>query len=135
MRKKKRERILPSGKRSKLEEKVGSSLKRSLRNGRGTFLYENRKLKYILEKNYVLDYEVFLKDGRSFIIEVKGYLRPTDRTKMIAVKKQNPEADIRFIFPQDNKLHKSSKTRYSEWATKHGFTYHIGTDVPKEWLK
>lgn len=135
MRKKKRERILPSGKRSKLEEKVGSSLKRNLRNGRGTFLYENRKLKYILEKNYVLDYEVFLKDGRSFIIEVKGYLRPTDRTKMIAVKKQNPEADIRFIFPIDNKLHKSSKTRYSDWAIKNGFTYHIGTDVPKEWLK
>lgn len=128
-------KVLPSGKRSRLEEKVECSLKRKLGRGRGSFLYEKSKLKYTLYKNYIPDFEVTLKDGTSFFIEVKGYLRPTDRTKMAAVKRDNPEVDIRFIFPKDNKLNKSSPTTYSQWAYKNGFPYYIGTDVPKEWLQ
>lgn len=133
--KRKIRKVLPSGRHSKLEEVIEADLKRKLSKGKGTYQYEKLKLKYVLCKNYIPDYEVKLKNGKSFIIEVKGYLRPEDRTKMVAVKTMNPELDIRFIFPKDNKLHKSSKTTYSMWARKNGFPYHIGTDVPKEWLK
>lgn len=131
----KKRKILQSGRRSKLEEKIEVDLKRKLRSGRGSFQYEPEKLKYVLYKNYIPDYKVKLSNGKQFFIEVKGYLRPTDRTKMVAVKSMNPELDIRFIFPQDNKLNKSSKTKYSDWAKKNNFRYHIGTNVPKEWLK
>lgn len=53
---------------------------------------------------------------------------------MIAVKEFNPELDIRFYFPYDNKLRKSSKTRYSDWCRKNGFPFYVGK-VPKIWRK
>lgn len=53
---------------------------------------------------------------------------------MIAVREANPALDIRMVFAADNKLHKHSPTRYSDWCVKNGFKYHIGIDVPREWL-
>lgn len=99
-----------------------------------SFSYETEKLPYLLERRYVPDYIVTKKDGTKVYLEVKGYLRPTDRSKMIAVKKMNPELDIRFCFAKDNKLKASSNTTYSMWAEKNGFPWCIGV-IPKVWFK
>lgn len=96
--------------------------------------YEKDKLDYVVRRRYSPDLTVTLPNGRKIFIEIKGYLRPEDRTKMIAVKAFNPDADIRIVFGRDNKLSKKSKTTYSEWAKKNGFQYAIGR-VPKEWFR
>lgn len=115
--------------RSDLEFLVYSS---TIKNNKNVKLkYETLKLPYVIEKYYLPD---FVIEGTDIVVEVKGYFRATDRTKMLAVKKANPNLDIRFVFPQDNKLFSRSKTRYSDWCEKNGFKYHIGTEIPKEWL-
>lgn len=95
--------------------------------------YEEDRLAYITYHNYVPDFKISTPSGVTFYLEVKGYFRTADQVKMKAVKKTNPDADIRFVFQKDNKLNKYSKLHYSDWAIKYGFPYAIGS-VPAEWL-
>lgn len=118
--------------KSKLEAKLWKQLGRKKK----LVKYESEKVKYTTEpklKNYIPDWVVTLPSGYKFYVEIKGYFRPEDRTKMRLVKKCNPDLDIRFFFPYDNKLNKNSGMRYSDWCNKHGFTYAVGT-MPKEWF-
>lgn len=119
---------MPLKYRSKLEEKFADELKRLKAN----CAYESCKLNYVLERRYIPDFTVRTKSGKTIYLEVKGYLRPADRTKMVAVRKQNPGADIRFLFAR-NQLIKGSKMMYSDWCKKYGFKYAFGK-VPKGWL-
>ena len=96
--------------------------------------YEKHSLRYVLPKKYIPDFEVTTKSGRKFFIEVKGYLRPEDRTKMVAVKFNNPDADIRLLFAKNQPISKGSKTTYMDWARKHGYEAAVGK-IPKSWLK
>lgn len=96
--------------------------------------YETMHLPYTLPKTYVPDFTVSHSDGKVVILEAKGYLRPTDRTKLIAVKKANPHLDIRLIFAKDNKLNSRSKTRYSDWCRRHGFPYCFVNHIPNDWI-
>lgn len=68
-------------------------------------------------------------------IETKGRLTAPDRAKMVAVKQDNPELDIRLVFGANNKVNKNKNERYSDWAERHGFPYHIGADFPPAWLQ
>ena len=68
-------------------------------------------------------------------IEVKGYLRPEDRTKALAVKAAHPEKEIRFVFASNNYLYKGSKSRYSDWCEKHGFKYCLKDNIPDGWFE
>lgn len=95
--------------------------------------YESERLPYVIAKTYVPDFIITLSCGRKIYIEAKGYFRPTDRIKMLAVKRMNPTLDIRIVFAVDNKLNKGSKSRYSDWCEKHGFPYAVGL-VPKNWM-
>ncbi len=52
---------------------------------------------------------------------------------MLRVKKQYPHLDIRFVFMSDSKI--STGGRCSDWCKKHGFPYHIGVDIPDDWLE
>lgn len=117
--------------KSRLESNVWDSLphyKKELK-----FSYETLKLDYIVQRKYIPDFIVEFPSGRTMILEVKGYYRPQERTKMLAAKALNPEADIRFVFAQDNFILKGSKTRYSDWCRKHGFPFCFGRP-PKEWF-
>jgi len=97
-------------------------------------LYEPMKIQYVLKKMYTPDFQVFKEDGTFFYAEMKGYLRPADRTKMCAVKEQYPDLDLRFIFINANTtITKRSKTTYGMWATKQGFMWAEKT-IPDEWL-
>lgn len=67
-------------------------------------------------------------------IECKGRLTADDRKKLLLVKEQHPEIDLRLVFMYpNNKLTARSKTRYWEWAEKNGFKW-ADKGVPKEWL-
>jgi len=69
-------------------------------------------------------------------IEGKGKLTPSERTKLLDIRKHNPLADIKIVFMRDNKLSRNSTTRYSEWATANGFPNCVGPEnMPKEWFK
>lgn len=96
------------------------------------FDYELMTVPYTLEHEYVPDFPV---SNGLFFIETKGLFDSNDRRKHLAIKKQHPNLDIRFIFQRDNKLSKKSNTRYSDWCEKHGFKYSIGLGIPEEWLE
>ena len=102
--------------KSRFEEVFGSSLTRQ----NIPFNYESKKVKYVKEHTYNLDFDI---DDSCLLIETKGYFKASDRAKHLDIKKQHPHLDIRFIFMHDNKIHKMSNTRYSDWCKKHGFKY------------
>ena len=69
------------------------------------------------------------------IIETKGRFMAADRRKHIAIKKQHPKLDIRFVFTNSKaKLSKGAKSSYADWCIKHGFRYYDRI-IPEDWLK
>lgn len=127
--------------RSHLEDWAEEGLRKLSRKYKFTVDYESEALFYTKpqkQQRYTPDFIVKIKDNasstdRTIFIETKGYLRDTDRTKLLAAKRCNPDADIRLIFQQDNKIPRS-KMRYSDWCKKHGFPYSIKT-IPIEWFE
>lgn len=110
--------------RSRFEERVYET---SLRGSRAR--YESLRIPFL--KIHVYKPDWVLPNG--IIVEAKGNFSPFDRSKHLLVKKAHPHLDIRFVFGADNKLHKNSKTRYSDWCAQHGFIYAL-LQVPPEWL-
>lgn len=82
------------------------------------------------EKVYTPDF--VLTSG--IIVECKGRLTVHDRTKHLRIKEQHPELDIRFVFQYNNPITKGSKTRYTDWAERHGFEWAMKY-IPKEWKR
>lgn len=80
------------------------------------------------EKTYTPDFVL----ANGVIVEAKGRLTVHDRKKHMQIKAQHPELDIRFVFQYNNPITKGSKTRYTDWADKHGFIWAMKT-IPKEW--
>lgn len=89
---------------------------------------------YTSEKKYYTDFIYIKSDLSRMFIEMKGYLKPSDRTKMISVKDCHPDVDIRLVFQQDNWLSKKHSSRYSDWAQRNGFPFAIGS-IPRTWLE
>lgn len=100
------------------------------------FGYETARVPYTLTKYYVPDFSIPPMGNRPGMhIEFKGYLRPQDIVKMKAVKRCNPELDIRFVFQSVNKkVRKGSNMTYADWCKKYGFIYAEKT-IPKKWFK
>ena len=66
-------------------------------------------------------------------LEVKGLLT-SKRHKMLLVKQQHPDLDIRFVFSNSNApIYKGSPTSYAQWCDKHGFPW-ANRRIPDEWL-
>ena len=120
--------------KSKLEQHSLETLELNKKKFNYTFTYESVKLPYVLHKLYIPDWTVNLPSGKSFFIEMKGYLRPSDRTKLKAVLENNKGVDLRIVFSKDNKLNKNSKTTYSQWAAKNNIPWAIGS-IPLKWFK
>lgn len=107
------------------------TLAAQLKSKKVKFEYEPLVLNYTISHKYTPDFVI----ANGVIIEAKGKLDPQTRQKMLAVKAQHPELDIRFVFMRgENKLSKSSKQTYMDWAKKHGFPAADGT-IPDEWIK
>jgi hypothetical protein len=113
--------------RSKFESAVALSLaKRGL-----SFSYEGQALPYKIEAVYTPDF--ILPNG--VIVETKGLFDSDDRRKMVAVKDQHPELDIRLCFMKaDVKLSRAPRSiTYWQWAERHGFLWCEG-HIPTTWF-
>lgn len=108
--------------RNKFEKRILTQLKRA----RVSFTYESEKIPYVLAGHYIPDFIILTSTGKIYV-EAKGYLRPEHKRKLVAVKKQHPNIDLRILFYSSNK-------KYIKWAEKTGFKYAIET-IPKDWLK
>ena len=113
--------------RSKLEEKVADLLE-----GLGvSYQYESEKLSYTIEHNYTPD---FVLPNYTYL-ETKGYWDAADRRKVLAVKKANPQIDLRMVFQSPyNTISKKSKTTYAQWCEKHDIPWTSYHDIPLDWL-
>lgn len=97
------------------------------------FEYETLNLYYEVTEQRKYTPDVILPNG--IIIELKGRFTTADRKKMLLVRKQHPDKDIRMVFQRHtNKLFKGSKTSYSDWCDKHGIKWAAET-IPTEWIK
>ena len=117
------------GYRSGLELKTAQYLE-SLH---ASYRYEEVKIEWedLTYRTYTPDF--VLHNG--IIIETKGMFTSADRKKHLAIKKQHPKLDIRFVFENSKrKLSKGAKTRYYQWCNKYDFDYYDRI-IPEEWLK
>ena len=101
--------------KEKKEPKFRSNLEKNIADlltGLGvSYEYESEKLSYTIEHNYTPD---FVLPNYTYL-EAKGYWAPEDRRKILAVKKSNPEVDIRMVFQSPyNTISKKSKTTYAK---------------------
>ena len=129
MAKKGRRRTICATYRSGLEVDIAKDLRK-----RGEkFKYETLKVKWVLHENKTYTPDFILPNG--VIIEAKGRFTLQDRKKHLAIKKQQPELDIRFVFSNSRgKLYKGSKSTYASWCEKFGFQY-ADKRIPDDWLK
>ena len=113
--------------RSKLEESIANLLE-----GLGvSYQYESEKLGYTIEHHYTPDFVL----PNYVYLEAKGYWDPKDRRKILAVKKDNPDIDLRMVFQSPyNKISKKSRTTYAQWCDKHDIPWTAYHDIPLEWL-
>lgn len=109
----------------KTRNKFENKIEKQLRRARIRFEYESEHIAYFLARHYIPDFILYTPLGKVYV-ECKGYLRPEHKAKMVAVKKQHPELDIRILFYSDNK-------KNTRWADRNGFKYAIG-EIPKEWF-
>lgn len=107
--------------RNKFEKRINRQLKRA----KVRFGYETDRIQYVLVRSYIPDFIIETDCGRRYV-ECKGWLRPEDKSKLLAVKAQVPNIDLRILFYARNK-------KNIKWAEKHGFVYAF-EKIPKEWL-
>ena len=121
--------------KNKKEPKFRSNLEKNIADlltGLGVcYEYESEKLSYTIEHNYTPDFVL----PNYLYLEAKGYWDPEDRRKILAVKRCNPDVDIRMVFQSPyNTISKKSKTTYAKWCEKHDIPWTSYKDIPIEWL-
>ena len=125
---------LREGFRSKVEQKGADQLTEA-----GIeWVYEKEKLKYTIpsrEANYLPDFRIGVLP-KVIYLEFKGWpFEAEDRQKMILVRDQNPDKDIRIVFQNAlQKLYTKSKTTVGEWASEHNFKWADRGIVPTAWI-
>lgn len=108
------------------------------------YTYEGERLPYRVperEAKYIPDFP--RPNGTNIIIEVKGRFGhhksdgegAKERQKLILVKEQHPDLDIRIVFTNARKpIYKGSKTTYAKWADDHGFKW-AEKRIPQSWIE
>lgn len=116
------------GYRSMSEVRFAALLKR---NGI-PFKYEEDTLTYqYAPQKYTADFQI-AQGNTKILLEYKGKLDGPTRKKMRAVKKSNPDVDLRIVFEKpNNKLYHGSKMRYWQWAERYGFKWYDYREVKK----
>ena len=93
------------------------------------FSYEPYQIPYVIERKYTPDF-VYESNGRTYIIECKGYFRAGDTQKYRAVKNCLGEnEELIFVLMKPNqKVSKSTKNTMAQWCDKHEILwYNIDT--------
>ena len=113
--------------RSKLEERIADLLGEL-----GiSYEYESKRVPYTIQHFYSPD---FILPNHVYL-EAKGYWEPQDRRKILAVKKDNPDLDLRMVFQSPfNTISKKSKTTYAQWCEKHKIPWCAFHTIPLDWL-
>ena len=113
--------------RSGLEEKLADLLTEL----GVAFEYESTKIPYTIQHNYYPDFIL----PNNVHLEAKGYWEPADRRKVLAVKRDNPDLDLRMVFQSPfNTISKKSKTTYAQWCDKHDIPWTSWANIPLKWL-
>jgi hypothetical protein len=70
------------------------------------------------------------------IIEAKGFFRQAaDRQKLILIKQQHPDIDLRIVFQNaDLPIYKKSKTKYWQWAEANSLPWADNGEIPEKWI-
>ena len=71
----------------------------------------------LADRTYTPDFFLLEHD---IIIEVKGIFTVKDRKIAEAMRDQHPDTTMKYLFYYDNKLSRTSKTRYTDWCQKRG---------------
>ena len=125
-----RANAIKHGYRSGFEHRVSDQLTEA----KIKYGYEDTVINYIkpeTKHTYTIDFT--LPNG--ILVETKGRFIASDRRKHLAIKKQHPSLDIRFVFENSrNKLRKGAKSTYAEWCIKYNFRYYDRI-IPEDWLK
>lgn len=117
-----------TGYRSDLEVKLAATLE-----GNGA-LYEAVRIPYMIraDAHYTPDW---ILPKQAIILEAKGEFKTSDRQKMLLVKQQYPNLDIRLIFSSPGtRIGSTSKTTYAMWCAKNGFPCCSYRKIPPEWF-
>ena len=120
---------LEDGYRGTLEHGIVSELE----DNNIKFQYETLKIQWehLTYRTYTPDF--ILDNG--IIVEAKGRFLASERVRALAIKRQHPELDIRFVFTNSKtKLYKGYPSSYGEWCKKNGFKYNDKV-IPKEWAE
>lgn len=113
--------------RSGFERTIAADLKRA----KVPFEYEPCKIPYTITHTYTPDFVI--RDN--VYIETKGFFRDSSEArKYKAIKEQNPDLDLRFVFMYPDRRIPGQKTTYAAWADRHGFPW-AGGCIPKEWYE
>jgi hypothetical protein len=96
--------------------------------------YEPEKWEYTYGiQKYTPDFRIRLPN-RELWIEGKGKMTASTRKKMLAIKRCNPERDLRVIYERaKNNIMRGSKTTYAKWSDNHDFIWSDKT-IPEEWF-
>jgi len=94
------------------------------------FEYESVELPYVLHGTYHPDLKLV---DTGVIVELKGVLDREAKRKMIAVRKQYPDLDIRFVFMDASKKVPGTKQTHAQWADRNGYKW-ADRAIPEEWL-
>ena len=113
--------------RSKLEEKVADLLcELDVK-----YEYEATKVSYKIQHHYTPDFIL----PNNVVLECKGYWDAADRRKIKAVKKQNPDLDLRMVFQAPyNTISRKSKTTYAQWCERNNIPWTSVNNIPLDWL-
>ena len=113
--------------RSKLEERIAELLDAL----HISYEYESTKVPYTIQHHYLPDFVL----PNHLYLEAKGCWAPTDRRKVLAVKRDNPDIDLRMVFQAPyNTISKKSKTTYAQWCEKHDIPWTHFHNIPLDWL-
>jgi Phage endonuclease I len=127
--------------RSGLEKNIAAQLEEE----GVSFEYEKLKLEYDVparKAKYTPDFKV-----GTIVIESKGAFGygpnrfsggdpVKERQKLILVKAQHPDIDLRIVFQRAaTKIRKGSPTSYAMWAEANGFLWADKGTIPPEWIE
>jgi hypothetical protein len=119
--------------RSRFESEVAADLARRMVD----FEYEGERVYYCIPATYITDFTIPEEEsitGKPIYVEVKGWLKPQDKRKMLAVRAENPGMDIRFLLQKGYLKRSTGLTKEARWCNAQGFAWAEGT-VPDSWLK
>ena len=96
-----------------------------------SYEYESEKVSYTIQHHYTPDFVL----PNHVYLEAKGYWAADDRRKILAVKHDNPDMDLRMVFQSPfNTISKRSKTTYAQWCERHEIPWTHFHDIPLDWL-